>query len=121
MVIITKRCSKLAGWAGLSALRVASSKSKRFEVRESDGSLLRAEVAIPRWALVGGLNEASRMCSFVSGVGGHAACLELMVCRTWKDEGEEEKACKAARKLEHEGREQAWELIGAGRGRIGLS
>lgn len=81
MVIISRRCSKLAGWVGLSALEVASSKSKRFERRESDESWFKAEVAIARWALVGGLNEASRMCSFVSGAGGHAGCLELRVCR----------------------------------------
>lgn len=116
MVIISRRCSKLAGWAGLSALAVPSSKSKRFAPEESDESSCKAEVAIARWALVGGLYEASRTCSFVGGADGHAACLELRVCRIWKDEEEEEKACRAARKVEREGITKAGELIRAGRG-----
>lgn len=81
-------------------------------MRVFDRSSLRAEVAIRRWARVGGLNEASRICSVVGGTGGHAACLDLRVCKTWKDEEEEVKACKAARKVMLEGIDKPWELIG---------
>lgn len=64
---------------------------------------------------MGGLKEASRIWSLVSATDGDAGCFELRVCKIWKDEvEEEEKACKAARKVEREGMEKPWELIGAG-------
>lgn len=60
---------------------------------------------------MGGLNEASRICSVFSGKGGDVAFLECSVCKTWKDEEEEVKACRAARKEEHDGMEEPWEAI----------
>lgn len=63
---------------------------------------------------MGGLKEASRICSVFSGPSGDVACLERRVCKTWKEEEEDVKACRAARKEEHDGMEEPWEAIGAG-------
>lgn len=54
------RCSNEAGLGALSALLVASSKS-RLLGDAVGASWRRAEVAMRRWARVGGLKEESRM------------------------------------------------------------
>lgn len=52
---------------------------------------------------MGGLKEASRIWSDFSGDGGLATDVKGRVCKTWKNDEEVEKACKARRKVEREG------------------
>lgn len=72
MVIITSLCSKLAGFAALSAFWIAKSSSNLFDdaligsefvviVDWGGTSCKRALVAIRKWASVGGLKEESRI------------------------------------------------------------
>lgn len=60
MVIMASLCSKEAGWGALSAFWVA----RRRRSRLGEGACLserRADVAMRRWARVGGLKDESRM------------------------------------------------------------
>lgn len=59
--IITRRCSKAAGFGALSAFWVARRRRRRFGRGVGIGSESRACVAMRRWARVGGLKEESRM------------------------------------------------------------
>lgn len=57
--IIVKRCSKEAGLAALSAFCVARRRTSRFGRGEGWESVNRADVAIRKWASVGGLKDES--------------------------------------------------------------
>lgn len=60
MVIMASLCSKGAGWGALSAFWVARRRRSRLGERACL-SERRADVAMRRWARVGGLKDESRM------------------------------------------------------------
>lgn len=57
--IMARRCSNGAGLGALSAFWVARRRSNRLGDGEGLESVRRADVAIRKWAIVGGLNEES--------------------------------------------------------------
>lgn len=57
---MASRCSKEAGWVALSAFWVARRRRSRFG-EMACASERRADVAMRRWARVGGLKDESRM------------------------------------------------------------
>jgi hypothetical protein len=79
-VIMARRCSKEAGLGDLSAFWVARRRMRRRG--EGYFGSERAEVAMLRWAFVGGLKEESRMRRVAGGNGAGIEGGGVMVCRT---------------------------------------